>query len=199
METYIRKGPARTPGALLGDEPRAPERDERSRRYSVELREELGIGLFEVEAGLAVQARPECPISVKRYIIADLARFPDDGNRYKLLDGVLIVTPAPSNAHQIIVNRRQFRRAVDAHTLQTATQHTDDCQRSATACYVAACRSPGRELRWRFARSMRDASHACSRNPPAVHSLEWRTGRCRAGAGGRARRVGPTLGTRVRC
>ena len=48
-------------------------------------------------------------ISVPRYTLADLERFPDDGNRYELLDGVLIVTPSPSNAHQIIVNRLQFR------------------------------------------------------------------------------------------
>ncbi len=32
--------------------------------------------------------------------IADLAEVPDDGHRYELLDGVLIVTPAPSWAHQ---------------------------------------------------------------------------------------------------
>jgi len=48
-------------------------------------------------------------ISIPPYTIADLERFPEDGNRYELLDGVLIVTPSPSNAHQIIVNRLQFR------------------------------------------------------------------------------------------
>jgi Uma2 family endonuclease len=48
-------------------------------------------------------------ISVPRYTIADLERFPNDGNRYELLDGVLIVTPAPSNAHQVIVSRIQLR------------------------------------------------------------------------------------------
>ena len=48
-------------------------------------------------------------VSVPRYTIEDLERFPDDGNRYELLDGVLIVTPSPSNAHQIIVNRIQLR------------------------------------------------------------------------------------------
>ena len=48
-------------------------------------------------------------ISVPRYTIADLGRFPNDGNRYELLDGVLLVTPAPSHAHQIIVNRLQSR------------------------------------------------------------------------------------------
>lgn len=47
-------------------------------------------------------------ISVPRYTLADLERFPDDGNRYELLDGVLIVTPAPSNAHQVIVSRLQL-------------------------------------------------------------------------------------------
>src|SRR2546423_8188022 len=48
-------------------------------------------------------------ISVPRYTIADLERFPNDGNRYELLDGVLLVTPAPSHAHQIIVSRLQLR------------------------------------------------------------------------------------------
>jgi Uma2 family endonuclease len=48
-------------------------------------------------------------ISVPRYTIADLERFPEDGNRYELLDGVLIVTPSPSNAHQVIVSRLQLR------------------------------------------------------------------------------------------
>jgi hypothetical protein len=37
-------------------------------------------------------------ISIPRYTLADLERFPDDGNRYELLDGVLIVTPFPSHA-----------------------------------------------------------------------------------------------------
>jgi len=48
-------------------------------------------------------------VSFPRYTIADLERFPNDGNRYELLDGVLLVTPAPSNAHQVIANRLQFR------------------------------------------------------------------------------------------
>ena len=51
------------------------------------------------------------PISVRRYTVTDLERFPNDGNRYELLDGVLLVTPAPSHAHQIVVSRLHFRLA----------------------------------------------------------------------------------------
>src|ERR1700749_2703166 len=39
--------------------------------------------------------------SLKRdWTVADLADFPDDGNRYEVLDGMLYVTPAPSFDHQ---------------------------------------------------------------------------------------------------
>jgi Uma2 family endonuclease len=31
---------------------------------------------------------------------ADLVRLPDDGNRYEVLDGVLLVTPLPGSPHQ---------------------------------------------------------------------------------------------------
>ena len=33
------------------------------------------------------------PVTVPRYTVDDLDGFPDDGNRYQLLDGVLLVTP----------------------------------------------------------------------------------------------------------
>jgi Uma2 family endonuclease len=36
---------------------------------------------------------------------ADLAAMPDDGHRYELIDGVLVVTPAPAHRHQRAVLR----------------------------------------------------------------------------------------------
>jgi Uma2 family endonuclease len=47
------------------------------------------------------------PLTVPSYSIEDLERFPDDGNRYELLDGVLLVTPAPLPPHQIVISRIQ--------------------------------------------------------------------------------------------
>ena len=35
----------------------------------------------------------------------DLRRMPDDGHRYELVDGTLLVTPAPGTAHQLVVMR----------------------------------------------------------------------------------------------
>jgi Uma2 family endonuclease len=45
------------------------------------------------------------PITLPRYAIQDLESFPDDGNRYELLDGVLLVTPAPGPSHQAVLAR----------------------------------------------------------------------------------------------
>ena len=43
--------------------------------------------------------------TIPYYTVEDLERFPSDGNRYELLDGVLLVTPAPGGPHQLIVSR----------------------------------------------------------------------------------------------
>ena len=36
----------------------------------------------------------------KRWTLADLRTLPDDGNTYELIDGELLVTPAPSTQHE---------------------------------------------------------------------------------------------------
>jgi hypothetical protein len=36
------------------------------------------------------------PTTVRRYTVEELDRFPDDGNRYELVNGVLLVTPGPA-------------------------------------------------------------------------------------------------------
>jgi hypothetical protein len=39
------------------------------------------------------------------FTVADLDRTPDDGRRYELLDGSLIVSPRPVIAHQWVATR----------------------------------------------------------------------------------------------
>jgi len=45
------------------------------------------------------------PIRVPTYTTDDLRRFPRDGQRYELLNGFLLVTPAPGTAHQVVLSR----------------------------------------------------------------------------------------------
>jgi Uma2 family endonuclease len=50
-------------------------------------------------------------VSIPRYTIADLENFPEDGNRYELLDGMLLVTPQANLRHQTVASLLMFELA----------------------------------------------------------------------------------------
>ncbi len=58
-------------------------------------------------------AMPTLALPLPRYTVDDLDRFPDDGNRYELLEGWLIVTPLPGSLHQWLAMR--VARLLDEH------------------------------------------------------------------------------------
>ena len=43
------------------------------------------------------------PTVSRPFTVHDLDRMPDDGRRYELVDGILIVSPAPGVPHQLVV------------------------------------------------------------------------------------------------
>lgn len=47
------------------------------------------------------------PDTTHRYTVDEVLAFPSDGNRYELVDGELLVTPAPGPVHQHVVSRLQ--------------------------------------------------------------------------------------------
>ncbi len=56
----------------------------------------------------AVSIADAWPSTGRPFTVDDLDRMPDDGHRYELLDGVLVVSPRPTTVHQIAA----FRLAV---------------------------------------------------------------------------------------
>lgn len=61
------------------------------------------------------------PVVVPRYTVSDLESFPDDGNRYELLDGVLLVTSGPIPLHQLVTSR--LVAALSAYLAPTGLAH----------------------------------------------------------------------------
>jgi Uma2 family endonuclease len=49
-------------------------------------------------------AMPVVP-EARRYSVAEVLEFPPDGNRYEVVAGELLVSPAPRDRHQLIVTR----------------------------------------------------------------------------------------------
>ena len=45
------------------------------------------------------------PDLARRYTVDEVLAFPSDGNRYELVDGELLVTPAPRPRHQLVLTR----------------------------------------------------------------------------------------------
>lgn len=48
------------------------------------------------------------PLPLPTYTTEDLRAFPEDGQRYELLEGMLLVTPMPGSAHQVVLSRLLF-------------------------------------------------------------------------------------------
>ena len=51
------------------------------------------------------------PDTARRYTVDEVLAFPDDGNRYELVDGELLVTPAPGTVHQVVSSRLHVKLA----------------------------------------------------------------------------------------
>ena len=68
------------------------------------------------------------------WTVADLANTPDDGLRYELVDGVLLVSAAPSNVHQIVLGElNELLRAAcpaDARVMFAPTDYQPTQRRS---------------------------------------------------------------------
>lgn len=94
------------------------------------------------------------PLPIPHLTIDMLDDFPEDGNRYELLEGMLLVTPAPNNAHQVVATRL-------AHLLAHALEP------SAAAEVVAV----GAIQRGKHTQLQPDILVYPSRYPPTTH---WR-------------------------
>ena len=57
------------------------------------------------------------PDTARHYTVDEVLAFPDDGNRYELVGGELLVTPSPAQRHQIVLDElyAQLRAYVKPH------------------------------------------------------------------------------------
>ncbi|WP_229052029.1 Uma2 family endonuclease [Aeromicrobium sp. Leaf350] len=91
---------------------------------------------------------PAVPSRGRPFTRADLESLPDDGRRYELLDGVLVVSPAPRVSHQI-ASARLFTMLQDAAApagLLALYAPVDVALADDTASATRPSRSPSRSL-----------------------------------------------------
>src|SRR3972149_4173115 len=60
---------------------------------------------------MAVQVDP--PVQTRKVTYAEYAAMPDDGHRYQVIEGELIMSPAPNKAHQHFL--RNLFRILDSY------------------------------------------------------------------------------------
>ncbi len=60
---------------------------------------------------MAVQVNPQ--VQTRKVTYAEYAAMPDDGHRYQVIEGELVMTPAPNVSHQRSV--RELFRVIDSH------------------------------------------------------------------------------------
>jgi Uma2 family endonuclease len=71
------------------------------------------------------------PATHAEWTVDMLDALPDDGNRYELIDGVLFVTPAPSDVHQLVVGAlfARLRQYLRPSTIARALHSPADVRR----------------------------------------------------------------------
>jgi len=62
------------------------------------------------------------PNTARRYTVDEVLAFPEDGKRYELVHGDLLVTPAPGQRHEIVLGRLVGRMYVYLTSLSSVAQ-----------------------------------------------------------------------------
>ena len=123
------------------------------------------------------------PASGRPFTVAELDRMPDDGRRYELLDGVLIVSPRPTTIRQFVA-MRLLRVLADACpedlcVIPEPAVELGPAQRVRTgAGHKAATKLPGAHLRCRRTARTTVAQHAGDARPGTLRAIERDWSRC---------------------
>ncbi len=101
------------------------------------------------------------PMPISDWTVAQVLELPEDGNRYEVVDGELLVTPAPALAHQEAVQAlyRRLHPFVEAHRigrvlLSPADIELDDRTLLQPDLFVAPLVEGRRPRSWREIRTL---------------------------------------------